>query len=153
MGLFMPDGIAELGNVLKDLFVDLEVIDTITHDLTKNSDEIHRSGFQKFKVNETAFGESGPGTTLGYHHDLAHQKVSDTISAVLADLQQFRDGLKEFAKAVDETDTQTEADMKRRHDAVLALSRAADFHHTHQTNHYYHPDAPEAGQQGGDADA
>jgi hypothetical protein len=137
--LFSLDQIATLGNELKELYVDNEVIHTITADLTDNADAVHDSGFQKLHVDQTVFGDSTVGGSLGYHHSLAHAKVADTLAAVLQDLHTFRTGLQTFAKAVDTADTQSAADLKQRHDAILALSRSAGFDHTHQRNHYYHP--------------
>jgi hypothetical protein len=90
-------------------------------------------------VDQAVFGESSVGGSLGYHHGLAHAKVADTLAAVIDDLHTFRVGLQTFQKAVDSADTQSAADLHRRHDAVAALARSADFHHTHQRNDYYHP--------------
>ena len=125
---------------LHNLYVDLELIHNISADLTHNEDAVHGTGFQKYHVNQTVFGESNVGGSLGYHHSLAHAKVSDTLGAVLKDLHAFRLGLQTFAKAVDEADTQSSADLKKRHAAVEALDKAAGFDHTHEVNHYYHTD-------------
>ena len=137
--LFSLDQIAHLGAELQELFVDVELIHDITADLTQNEDDVQHTGFQKYHVNQTVFGESSVGGSLGYHHSLAHAKVADTLTAVLQDLHTFRTGLQTFAKTVDTADTQSASDLKRRHDAILALSRSAGFDHTHQRNHYYHP--------------
>jgi hypothetical protein len=139
--LFSLDQIANLGAELQELFVDVELIHDINADLTQNEDDVEHTGFQKYHVNQAVFGESTVGGSLGYHHSLAHAKVADTLTAVLQDLHTFRSGLQTFAKAVDTADTQSAADLKQRHDAILALSRSADFDHTHQRNHYYHPHA------------
>lgn len=138
-GLFSLDQIANLGAELQELFVDVELIHDITADLTQNEDAVQHTGFQKYHVNQTVFGESTVGGSLGYHHSLAHSKVADTLTAVIADLHTFRTGLQTFAKAVDTADTQSAGDLKQRHDAVLALSQSAGFDHTHARNHYYHP--------------
>jgi hypothetical protein len=138
MGLFSLDQIANLGAELKELYVDVELIHDITADLTHNEDAVHDSGFQKYHVNQAVFGESSLGGSLGYHHSLAHAKVSDTLAAVLQDLHTFRLGLQTFAKSVDTADTQSAGDLARRHQAVEELSRAAGFEHTHQRNDYYH---------------
>jgi hypothetical protein len=150
MALFSLDQIATLGNELKELYVDNEVIHTITADLTDNADAVHDSGFQKLHVDQTVFGESTVGGSLGYHHSLAHSKVADTLASVLEDLHSFRMGLQTFQKAVDTADTQSADDLRARHDAVAALGRAADFHRTHARNHYYHPGAH---QDSGGSDA
>lgn len=139
--LFSLDQIAHLGAELQELFVDVELIHDITADLTQNEDAVHHTGFQKYHVNQAAYGESSVGGSLGYHHSLAHAKVADTLAAVLADLHTFRAGLQGFAKAVDAADTSSASDLKRRHDAILELSRSAGFEHTNQRNHYYHPES------------
>jgi hypothetical protein len=140
MALFSLDQIAILGNELRDLYVDHEIIHTITSDLTQNADAVDDSGFQKMQVSQTVFGESTVGGSLGYHHSLAHAKVADTLAAVLEDLHTFRVGLQTFGKEVDGADTQSATDLHRRHQAIGALARSADFDHTHRRNHYYHPD-------------
>jgi hypothetical protein len=145
MALFSLDQIATLGHELHELYVDHEFIHTITTDLTQNADAVTDSGFQKMHVSQTVFGESTIGGSLGLHHSLAHAKVADTLAAVLADLHAFRLGLQNFEKQVDAADTQSSADLRKRHDAINALAKAADFHHTHQRNGYYHP------QEGTDA--
>ncbi|WP_151083729.1 hypothetical protein [Nocardioides cynanchi] len=139
MGLFSLDQIANLGAELKELYVDVELIHDITADLTQNEDAVHDSGFQKYHVDQAVFGESSLGGSLGYHHSLAHAKVSDTLAAVLQDLHTFRLGLATFAKAVDTADTQSAADLAQRHHAIEQLAQAAGFEHTSQRNHYYHP--------------
>jgi hypothetical protein len=139
MALFSLDQIATLGNELHELYVDHEIIRTITTDLTENADAVTNSGFAKMNVSQTVFGESTIGGSLGLHHSLAHAKVADTLASVLADLHTFRLGLQDFEKQVDTADTQSADDLRKRHDAVNALAKAADFHHTHQRNGYYHP--------------
>jgi hypothetical protein len=140
MGLFSLDQIANLGAELKELYVDLELIHDITADLTQNEDAVHDSGFQKYHVNQSVFGESPLGGSLGLHHSLAHAKVSDTLTVVFQDLHTFRLGLATFAKSVDTADTQSAGDLAKRHHAIEELSRAAGFDHTHQRNDHYHPD-------------
>ncbi|MBO0847747.1 MAG: hypothetical protein J2P22_20290 [Nocardioides sp.] len=137
--LFSLDQVASLGNELHELHVDQEIIHTISADLTRNSDEVTNSGFETMHVSQTVFGESAVGGSLGYHHSLAHAKVADTLAAVLEDLHTFRLGLQAFQKAVDSADTQSASDLRKRHSAIDALARSADFAHTHQRNHYYHP--------------
>ncbi|MBO0709028.1 MAG: hypothetical protein J2P44_11760 [Candidatus Dormibacteraeota bacterium] len=137
--LFSLDQVASLGNELQELHVDQEIIHTISADLTRNSDEVTNSGFETMHVSQTVFGESAVGGSLGYHHSLAHAKVADTLAAVLEDLHAFRLGLQAFQKAVDSADTQSASDLLKRHSAIDALARSADFAHTHQRNHYYHP--------------
>jgi hypothetical protein len=139
MALFSLNQVAALSNELQELHLDDELIHTITADLIQNADDVTDSGFQKLHVSDAVFGESSIGGSLGYHHALAHAKVADTLSAVIDDLHTFRTGLQTFKKAVDSADTQSAADLHRRHDAVVALARSADFHHTHQRNEYYHP--------------
>jgi hypothetical protein len=139
MGLYSLDQIASLGSALQELFVDAELIHDITTDLTRNEDAVHGTGFQKYYVNQTVFGDSSVGGSLGYHHSLAHQTVSDTLAAVLSDLQTFRQGLQTFAKAVDSADTQSAADLQKRNDAVAALAQSAGFTHTHSLENYFHP--------------
>jgi len=139
MALFSLDQIASLSNELHELHVDHEIIHTITTDLTHNADAVTDSGFEKMYVSQTVFGGSTVGGSLGYHHSLAHAKVADTLAAVLEDLHTFRLGLEKFQKEVDGADTQSAGDLQRRHSAVSALARSADFAHTHQRNHYYHP--------------
>ena|ERR1700712_767550 len=140
MGLFSLDQIANLGAELQELYVDVELIHDITADLTHNEDAVHDSGFQKYHVNQAVFGESSVGDSLGYHHSLAHAKVSDTLAAVLQDLHTFRQGLQTFAKSVDTADTQSAGDLAKRQQAVVQLSQAAGFAHTHQRKDHYHPD-------------
>jgi hypothetical protein len=147
MGLFSLDQITNLGAELKELYVDVELIHDITADLTHNEDAVHDSGFQKYHVNQAVFGESSLGGSLGYHHSLAHAKVSDTLAAVLQDLHTFRLGLQAFAKSVDTADTQSAGDLAKRHQAVEALSLAAGFDHTHQRNDYYHPEQSPAAKR------
>jgi hypothetical protein len=139
MALFSLDQIASLGAELRELYVDHEIIHTITADLTHNADAVDESGFSRMHVSQTAFGESSIGGSLGYHHSLAHAKVADTLAAVLADLHTFRLGLQTFEKEVDAADTQSAADLHRRHEAIDVLARSSGFTHTHQRNHYYHP--------------
>jgi hypothetical protein len=151
MAFLSGDQVASLGNELTELHVDREVIRTISADLTDNADAVHDSGFQQLHVDQTVFGQSAVGGSLGLHHSLAHAKVSDTLAAVLQDLHTFRLGLQTFEKAVETADTNSAADLRARHEAVLALARSADFHHTHRVNAYYHPDHPgqsPAGQPG-----
>src|SRR3954454_24988161 len=140
MALFSLDQIASLGNELRELYVDHEIIHTITSDLTQNADAVDSSGFQKMHVSQTVFGEASVGDSLGYHHVLAHAKVADTLAAVLQDLHTFRLGLQTFEKEVDGADTQSADDLRARHQAIDTLARSADFHRTHGRNHYYHPD-------------
>jgi hypothetical protein len=139
MALFSIDQVAALSNELQELQVDDELIHSITADLTHNADAVTDTGFQKLHVSDAVFGESSVGGSLGYHHALAHAKVADTLSAVIDDLHTFRMGLQTFKKAVDSADTSSAQDLHRRHEAVAALARSADFHHTHQRNEYYHP--------------
>ena len=140
MALFSLDQIASLGAELRELYVDHEIIHTITADLTHNADAVDDSGFQKMHVSQSVFGESSVGGSLGYHHSLAHAKVADTLAAVLQDLHTFRLGLQTFEKEVDGADTQSAADLRVRHQAIDVLARSAGFDHTHRRNHYYHPD-------------
>jgi hypothetical protein len=142
MNFSLEDFTAGVGAELHDLYVDLELIHNISADLTHNEDAVHQTGFQKYHVDQAVFGESSVGGSLGFHHSLAHTKVSETLDAVLKDLHAFRVGLQAFAKAVDNADTQSAADLKKRHSAVVALDKAAGFDHTHQINHYYHPHTP-----------
>jgi hypothetical protein len=146
MALFSLDQIASLGAELRELYVDHEIIHTITADLTHNADAVDDSGFAKMHVSQSVFGESSVGGSLGYHHSLAHAKVADTLAAVLQDLHTFRLGLQTFEKEVDGADTQSAADLRVRHQAIDVLGRSADFTHTHRRNHYYHPDAHTEGE-------
>jgi hypothetical protein len=149
MALFSLNQVAALGNELKELHVDDELIHAITADLTQNADAVTDSGFQKLHVDGAVFGESSVGGSLGYHHALAHAKVADTLAAVIDDLRTFRLGLETFKKAVDSADTQSAEDLHRRHDAVVALARSADFHQTHERNAYYHPGMQRPHTEGG----
>jgi hypothetical protein len=139
MALFSLNQVAALGNELHELHVDDELIHEITSDLVHNADAVTGTGFAKLHVDGAVFGESTVGGSLGYHHALAHAKVADTLAAVIDDLHTFRVGLQTFKKAVDSADTQSATDLHHRHDAVVALARSADFHHTHERNDYYHP--------------
>jgi hypothetical protein len=139
MALFSLNQVAALGNELQELQVDDELIAQITRDLVDNADAVDGTGFTKLHTDDAVFGRSTVGGSLGYHHTLAHAKVADTLAAVIDDLHTFRTGLQTFKKAVDSADTQSAQDLHRRHEAVTALARAADFHHTHQRNRYYHP--------------
>ena len=139
MALFSLNQVAALGNELHELHVDDELIHEITSDLINNADAVTGTGFSKLHVDGAVFGESTVGGSLGYHHALAHSKVADTLAAVIDDLHTFRLGLQTFKKAVDSADTQSAQDLHRRHDAVAALARSADFHQTHERNAYYHP--------------
>jgi hypothetical protein len=139
MALFSMDEMAaSLGDVLKDLHVDDDVIKQITSDLVSGAHEIDDLGFDKMHVANAVFGESSIGGSLAYHHRLAHSKVSETLQSVLEDLATFRSGLKTFQKAVDDADTQSADDLKRRQAAVVSLGQAAGFQHTHRTDEYYH---------------
>src|SRR3954447_19236988 len=140
MGLFSLDQIATLGSELRELYVDHEIIHTITSDLTENADAVDDSGFQTMHVSQNVFGESSIGGSLGYHHSLAHAKVADTLAAVLQDLHSFRLGLRTFQKEVDGADTQSADDLRQRHQAIDTLARSAGFTHTHRRNHYHGPD-------------
>ncbi len=148
MALFSLNQVAALGNELKELHVDDELIHQITSDLVDNADAVTGTGFQKLHTDGAVFGESTVGGSLGYHHTLAHAKVADTLAAVIDDLHTFRMGLQTFKKAVDSADTRSSQDLHRRHDAVVALARSADFHHTHQRNDYYHPGRQVPGDHG-----
>jgi hypothetical protein len=149
MALFSLNQVAALGNELKELHVDDELIRAITADLTQNADAVTESGFQKLHVEGVVFGESSVGGSLGFHHALAHAKVADTLTAVIEDLHTFRLGLDTFKRAVDSADTQSAEDLHRRHDAVVALARSADFQQTHQRNAYYHPGMQRPHTEGG----
>ena len=148
MALFSLNQVAALGNELKELQVDDELIHKITGELVDNADAVTGTGFQKLHTADAVFGQSTVGGSLGYHHTLAHSKVADTLAAVIDDLHTFRMGLQTFKKAVDSADTNSAQDLHRRQDAVVALARSADFHHTHQRNEYYHPGRQLPGSHG-----
>ena len=150
MGLFSLNQVAALGNELKELQVDDELIHRITTDLIDNADAVTGTGFETLHTDGAVFGESTVGGSLGYHHTLAHAKVADTLAAVIDDLHTFRTGLQTFKKAVDSADTQSAQDLHRRHEAVVALARSADFQHTRQRNEYYHPGRQAPGNHGVD---
>jgi hypothetical protein len=150
MALFSLNQVAALGNELKELQVDDELIQQITGDLVDNADAVTGTGFQKLHTDGAVFGQSTVGGSLGYHHALAHAKVADTLAAVIDDLHTFRMGLQTFKKAVDSADGRSAEDLHRRHEAVVALARSADFHHTHQRNEYYHPGRQLPGSHGVD---
>lgn len=123
MAFFSLDQIADLGTELNELYVDNEVIHTITTDLADTADEVEDTGFTKLHVSQTVFGASTIGDSLGHHHTLAHAKVAGTLASVLADLHSCRLGLQTFQRSVDAADTQSADDLRARHDAVLALRR------------------------------
>ena len=149
MALFSLDQIATLGNESRSS-TSTTRSSTRSPPTSPTTPTRSTSRVPELHVDQTVFGESTVGGSLGYHHSLAHSKVADTLASVLEDLHSFRMGLQTFQKAVDSADTQNGDDLRARHEAVAALGRAADFHRTHSRNHYYHPGAHQ-GSGGSDA--
>jgi hypothetical protein len=134
----LPDFV-EFANDLRVLMLDEDFIQKITKQLMDLSDSVVETNFQKHPIDQTVFGDSSLGGSLGYHHSLAHKKVSDSIAAILLDLKAFGEGFTNFQKTVTDTDQGSAADSKRVTTALETLDRSAGFSHTHQVNHHYHP--------------
>jgi hypothetical protein len=134
----LPDFV-EFANDLRVLMLDEDFIQTITAQLMDLSDSVVETNFQKHPIDQTVFGDSSLGGALGYHHSLAHKKVSDSIAAILLDLKAFGEGFTNFEKTVTDADQGSAADSKRVTTALETLDRSAGLSHTHQVNDHYHP--------------
>ena len=139
----LPD-MAQFENELRDLMVDEELIKQITKDLFDISHEVQATGFQSYTVDQAAYGDSSIGWSLGYHHSLAHQKVSESLAAVLADLKAFREGFVTFQQKVQEADSGSADSSRKIQQAVEVLDKSSGFRHTHEVNHHYHPGSTDA---------
>ena len=129
---------------LKQLMVDGQMINRIVKDLQEISGEVHHTGFQKYTVKQAVYGDSAVGGSLGYHHSLAHQKVSDSLTAVLKDLNTFRDGFLTFQNDALGVDDGSASASRKISQAIEALNKSAGFDHTHQVDHHYHPGGTDA---------
>lgn len=132
---------------LTALHVDPDVITKVKTDIDNLNKAIKASAFQKMPVDQSAYGASAIGASLGYHHSLAHEAMSEVLTAVEQDLNTFIDGLTVFVHQVNSvTDNSAAAFQKQQQ----ALEGSTDFHHTRHFDHRHHIHVPQAPATGGE---
>lgn len=121
-----------------ELVLDETVVAQIRKDLHEIASQVHDTHFQGLQPDQSAFGGSSIGDSLGYHHSLAHAKVSESLTAVLADLKTFSDGFAVYQKSLTDADGGSAADSRTISTAISKLDRSTGFTHTHGVDHQHH---------------
>lgn len=134
----LPD-LGQFIHDLQELKLDEELIQRIHKDLLEIDHQIQATGFQDYTVDQASYGDASVGHSLGYHHSLAHQKVSESLTAVMKDLKTFRDGFTTFRRELENADSGSAADAHKLTAATDTLLHSSGFDHTHDVNHHYHP--------------
>ena len=133
--MFVPEMVRDITSVLQDLNVDQEVIDSVVSTLESTTQSLEGSRFPDLHVPEAAFGSSGTGAQLGYHHLKAHQVISDTLQGLVDDLTRFRDGVRRAERLVATADSDSATDLTRTRSAVELIVDASTFTEGDRRNH------------------
>lgn len=122
----MPAVFGELIATLETL-LDNTRIELAKKGLDSNADSLAEGTFRDLSVSEAAFGGSPSAGQLGYHHGRAHQVISETITGVIADLRDFRDGMENAQKYLSDADLASAEGLSRGEAAVQSLTEANRF--------------------------
>ena len=131
-----PDIVTGITSALKDLNVAPDKVAAVSSKLTSSSDSIGDSSFmQRLHVAQSAFGGSGQGSQLGYHHTKAQEVIEDTLRGVIEDLGRFAAATKQAVQLVSDADTTSAADLKAKQEAVAVLASSTRYFEGDEANH------------------
>lgn len=82
--------------------VDPETIEQIVQVLKQSQDGV--GGAEIGDVPQTSYGGSNRGGLLGYHADLAHQKLTEAMNRMVHDLVHIEENVVEYSKSQEYTD-------------------------------------------------
>lgn len=115
--------------------LDEAAVAAIKKKLDANAEALGKREFQTMNISETAFGGSPKGGQLGAHHSRAHRVIAETLDGVIKDMQDFRDGVDQAKKLLDEADTVAGDTLSQRRAAVEQLE---DANRWFAGDHKYH---------------
>lgn len=120
---------AIFGDLIASLetLLDQATIEAAKKDLETNADDLAGSTFRDLSVAESAFGGSPAAGELGFHHGRAHHVIAETITGVIADLRDFRDGMENAQRYLKDADLGSSEGLARGEAAVDALTEANTF--------------------------
>jgi hypothetical protein len=110
-----------------ETILDQQKIDAVKTGLDEGADALHRSRFDDLALAREAFGGSEQGLRLGGHHDRAHQVIAETLSGVVADLRDFREGVLDAETRLRDIDGGSAQDLDRTQAALAELQDANAF--------------------------
>ncbi|GAB3762214.1 hypothetical protein FB382_003620 [Nocardioides ginsengisegetis] len=122
-------------SIADEIKVDQSVLDGVKAQLRSSHQELESIRFGDVALPESAFGGAPSGNTLGRHHSLAHEVISDTLTGLLEDLTRFRDGIVTAEKLIEQADTSTADDLTRGRQAVEAIVGSTRHSEADQRNH------------------
>lgn len=120
--MYYGDLIAGLETVLEP-----EVLDEVKKKLLENANRLDRGDFRRLHIAESVFGGSERGGELGFHHGRAHQVIADTITGVVEDIRDFREGVVRAEVLLTDADQGARSDLAHKEAAVAALASANSF--------------------------
>lgn len=120
----IPDAVA-LAGVLRSLNVEQAVIDGLLRVLEENAQGLEQARIHRLAIGPHAFGGSPKAADLGFHHQLAHHVIAETVLGVVTDLQRFREGVDTAVRLVDEADVSTAEALGQKARAVAVITQAA----------------------------
>lgn len=120
----IPDAVVVAG-VLQSLHIEQAVIDRLLRVLDDNAQGLEQARIHRLAMSPHAFGGSPKAADLGFHHNLAHHVIAETVLGVVTDLQRFREGVDTAVNLVDEADVSTAESLGQKARAVAVITRAA----------------------------
>lgn len=114
-----PYSPGSIATALDAINVDRDTIDQIVTILKQSEGGISDRTFED--VPEPSFGGSSSGGQLGYHTALAHQKVSEAMNMMMADLEQVMVDVLAYQRSQEYVDDMNRLDMENIEAAVAGM--------------------------------
>jgi hypothetical protein len=109
--------------VMEQLEVDDASIAEVVSTLKKAAEGMDPKSFDgRAKVSETAFGGTHEATSLGWHHDMAHQVMTETLAGLITDLHDFCAGVEKAKVLFEDVDSGAAVDLRKLTAGVDAMT-------------------------------
>ncbi|MEI5673448.1 MULTISPECIES: hypothetical protein [Nocardioides] len=121
-------------DILRGVGVDEALLAKIERMLEVDSTKLSRQ--QPVNASAGKFGGSGAGANLDHHASTAHQHVVEALNEMVAGLQNFHLGVRDFGRFVVDADDTAQVDTTRiqqRTDAALDCAGGTDFRNQQPT--------------------
>lgn len=117
--------LAGLATAMQSLAVDQTNIDRVVAALQSCTDGSWDTQFATdAAIASPSFGGGENASTLGMHHDRAHQVMTETVQGIVADLTAFSDGVRTAARFITDADENTAASLTDKQRAVEMMNDA-----------------------------
>jgi methyl-accepting chemotaxis protein len=125
----------QLGATLQSMNVAEDKVQAVVKALHGAADELSSKSFEKATIGRSSFGATSSADSLGLHHDLAHQVMSETLQGMVTDLTAFSANVTAALKHFGETDQTVADDMTARREIVEDMTYTWQHSHADAANH------------------